>query len=204
VNKLARLLICQICREKDVKENMEVYSITSEKTGKTTNKYYHKGKCWEKFIKEKEESEREQRERDELDSVLRSLFNIKVKYPDSIWWMIEDLRNGTNRFQKFWKKKYKKGYPYSVIAEAYRMSKDDIEWARLNRHFKDLGQEMRYSLKIIQSKLEDAYKKRIRTEQSEKIAKAKEESQLDLMFDNREVEYKKKDDGLDMSDILGD
>lgn len=199
---MPRMLICQVCREKDIKENMEVYVIVSS-TGKKTNKYYHKGECWEKFIKEKEKLEQEQKEREELDTVLKEIFDIKVKYPDNVWWIIEDLRNGTNRFQKFWKKKYKKGYPYSVIAEAFRLSKDDIEWARLNRPFKDLGQEMRYALKIIQKRLEPAYKKKIKTERNEEFSKARESISLDLMEDIREVEYKKKDI-FDMSDILGD
>ncbi len=200
---MARKLKCQICKELSERELMEVVSKTSKKTGKTVNKYYHKGECWDSYLKEQSDINKEMKEKDELDAVLKKMFNIKVDYPDNIWWMIQDLRNGTNRFKKFWKKSFKKGYPYPVIAEAYRMSKDNIEWARLNKRFRNLEEEMKYSLKIIQKKLEDAYKKQDRTMLQEKLSEAKEVNDIDLMTDNREVKYKKHD-GFDMSDILGD
>lgn len=185
-------------------EKCEVETRVSEETGKSRNFYYHKGECWKKRLF----TIQDEKEKDEMNEVIKKIFNIKKQIPDNIWWMLQDLRNGTNRYKLFWKRKFKAGYPYPVIAEAYKMSKDNIEWARLNRPFKTLEEEMKYSLKIISRKLEDAYKKIERTERQEEFSKAKEEAQMpdmiEEMLDNREVKLVKRKEEQDLSDLFGD
>jgi hypothetical protein len=200
---------CRYCNgteDKKLKDElMECEEKYSEETKKTSRKYFHKGECWEKHLENQVFIEKELREKDELNLVIKSIHSIKFDIPPNVWVLIQDLRNGTNRYQSFFKKKYKAGVPYPVIAEAYRMSKDSIEWSKMNRRFKTKVEEMRYSLKIVQSKLEDAYRKIQRTEQSQTIAKAKEKSEVEAMIDNRQVEFKdNKKYEFDISDILGD
>jgi primosomal protein N' len=183
---------------------MEVESKTSETTGKTKNNYFHKGECWEQHLKRKNFIVQEMKEKDELNEVIKSIHDIKYDIPPRIWELIQDLRNGTNRYVSFWKKKYKAGVPYSVMAEAYRMSKDNIEWAKLNKRFKTKEIELSYCLRTMQSRIEDAYRKIKRTEQSKQIAKATEIHQVEQLIENRQVEFKKQKSEFDISHILGD
>lgn len=207
---MPRYVKCQECGNTELYterlEKMEIVSKTSETTNKTRNFYYHKGKCWDKHNKNQNFIVDELGKRDELDIVIKKIYNIKYQVPPRIWQMIQDLRNGTNRFQKFFKKRYKEGVPYDVIAEAYRMSGDSIKWAKLNRRFRDKEEEMRYGLKIVQSKIEDAYNKLKNSENTKKFSEAKEKVNLDLEFnDNRKVDYNKKKESVeDLSSIFGD
>lgn len=203
-----RIVKCQICEKtelyKERLELMEIESKTSEKTGKTSNKYFHKGKCWEKHLKEQSFKVNEKKEKDELNNIIKSIHNIKFDLPPNIWELIQDLRNGTDRYKTFWKKRYKQGVPYGVMAEAYRMSKDNIEWAKLNKRFKTKEVEIKYSLRTMQSKIEDAYNKLKRTEQSQQFAKATERQQVEHLIEERQVEFKKQKSEFDISHILGD
>jgi thermostable 8-oxoguanine DNA glycosylase len=90
------------------------------------------------------------------------------------------------------------------MAEAYRMSKDNIEWAKLNKRFKTKEIELSYCLRTMQSRIEDAYRKIKRTEQSKQIAKATEIHQVEQLIENRQVEFKKQKSEFDISHILGD
>lgn len=139
-----------------------------------------------------------------MNYVVKSIYGVTYQLPSQWWEFINDLRNGTNRFEKFWRKRYKGGVPYKVIKEAYIMSKSDIDWARLNKRFKTLNQELRYGLSIIQSKLNDAHKRLKVIEQQQKMSSAIEEKQVEMMMDDREVSYKKKYDEDDISFLLGD
>lgn len=208
---MPRYVKCQKCGETELYterlEKMEIVSKTSETTEKTRNFYYHKGVCWESHNKTQDFILDELNKKNELDEVIKKTYSVKYQIPPRIWQMIQDLRNGTNRFQKFFKKKYKEGVPYEVIAEAYRMSGDSIKWARLNRRFKNKEEEMRYGLKIVQSKIEDAHNKIKNSENTKKFSEAKEKTLLDLNFnDNRVVDYKKSESNIkeDLSSILGD
>lgn len=205
---MGRIVKCRTCGEtvpfSDRLELMEVKEIYSETTKKTKREYYHKGQCWDKFQEQEQFIKKEMQEKDELNMTIKNLHNIKYQIPSRIWEMIQDLRNGTNRYEKFWKRKYKGGVPYPVIREAYLMSKDDIEWAKLNRRFPTVEQEMSYCLRIIQKKLNDAHKKIERSRQSESFAKAKEKNVIRDISEDREVKYEKKKSKFDISHILGD
>lgn len=45
-----RLVKCQICGAKAPKSELKCLSNVSPKTGRTTNKYYHEGDCWEEQL----------------------------------------------------------------------------------------------------------------------------------------------------------
>lgn len=209
---MARYVKCRTCEENILYserfDKCEIVTKVSETTGKSKNFYYHKGECWEQYQKQTSFIENEMKEKDELNEMIKGIHCVKFQLPPRMWELLQDLRNGTNRYQKFFKKKYKKGIPYSVLTEAYRMSKDSIEWARLNRKFRTTEEEMRYCLKIVQGRIEDAYKKIKRTQQVEEFSKAKEHGVvsdiIEDMLDTREIKTIKKKDELDFSDILGD
>jgi hypothetical protein len=204
---LARYVKCQYCNETipySEKDTLTKEVKVSKSTGKSKNLYYHP-ECYPKHIKCQEFLSKEKQERDELNEVVKNIYGVQYQLPLKFWEMVNDIRNGTNRYEKFWKKRYKKGIPYSVLKEAFLMSKADIEWARLNKRFRTLDQELRYGLVIAVSKANDAHRKIKAREQQEKMALAIEQNQLEMMQDDREVSYKnvaKKHD--DISFILGD
>lgn len=204
---MPRYVKCQTCGDtvvwSDRFEKMEFIPKVSDK-GRSVNKYYHKGECWDKHNKKQEFLSKEKKEQDELDAVVKEIHGVNYPLPERYWEMVQDIRNGTNRFKKFWKKNYKKGVPYHVIKEAYLMSRHDIEWAKLNKRFPRLEQELRYCLVVAHSKINDAHKKIKKSEQSKTMAKATEKVQVEQMAEEREVKFKKQKSEFDISHILGD
>lgn len=207
-----RVVKCQHCNGTvpwGEKDTMEIISKTTvnEETGKskTLNKYYHKEECYEKHLKRQSYIDKEMKEKDELNEVVKSIHGLIHSPKDNRFWtMLEDLRNGTNRFEKFWKKRYREGIPYPVIKEAYLIAKGDIEWAKLNKRFTSTEVEMRYCLLVAGGKINDAYRKIKRTEMTKKMSDASLPQEVESMIEDRVVEWKNKKSKSDMSHILGD
>lgn len=201
-----RVVKCQICKESY--PYVDRHNLASEAKltakGKTLNKYWHH-ECYKKELVKRESALNDPIEKDELNATVKKIYNLNFDLPNGWWWYIADLREGTNRFQKFWKKKHKEGVPFSVIREAYIMSVADIEWARMSKKFKSLDQELRYGLIIMQSKVNDAFRKMKTREQQEKRNEAMEEVHIEDMKDNRKVSFKRKEqENRDFSYLLGD
>ncbi|MGG4105241.1 hypothetical protein AAXB25_15090 [Paenibacillus lautus] len=201
-----RYVKCQFCeqtvpyKERDTLTKEEV-KVSSK--GKTANKYWH-NECYPKELAKREFLLNEQKQKDEMYETVKKIYNINFSPSKSWWEMIADLREGTNRYQKFWKKRYKQGVPYNVIREAFLLSMHDIEWARMSKNFKSLDQEMRYGLMIMQGKVNDAFRKMKTREQQSKINEAMEQVHIEDMKDNREVSFKKKQqENRDFSYLLG-
>jgi hypothetical protein len=205
---VGRLLKCKQCGVKDVEykdrfDKMEIESsLTSD--GKTRNLYFHKGECWEERLKYKAFLEKEKKDMDDLNLTIKKIHRRKSEIPVDHYVKIQDLRNGTARYRKFWEKKKKEGVPYKVIEEAYRMSKDKIEYARSAGKFRDTNHELAYSFKIVLGKIEDAYKKLSKNEDAEKRAKGMEKHIVEDIKNDNGYSYKKQKDKYDMSDIFGD
>lgn len=213
---MPRYVKCRHCNEtelyQDRNEKMDYIEAVSS-SGKVKKEYCHKGKCFEKYKSHKEFIQKEESEKDELNTVIKDIYNIKYQIPPMIWELIQDLRNGTNRYTKLFKKRYKKGIPYSVLCEAFKMSRDSIHWARLNRRFKTLENEMVYGMKIVQGKIEDANKKLTRSKQAEEFSSAREElnaivdegysSEERIKERENKQKYKSKNH-IDMSNFLDD
>lgn len=202
-----RYVKCQFCNESIPYSERETLAheekeYQSKGVTKTKNIYWHQ-ECYPKELKQREFLLQEKKEKDELNETLQKIYKVKYNFSSNFWWMISDLREGTNRFQKFWKKKYKQGIPFPVIREAYMMSVQDIEWARMSKSFKNLNDEMRYGLMIMQGKVNDAYRKMKTREQQSKINEAREEIQIEDMKENRQVSFKKKQQDRDYSYLLG-
>lgn len=198
---------CKSCNKNNNRDDIENLYIVKILAGlKNRNLYYCNEKCYLNSVKEDEFIEFEEAEKDKLNEVVKSIYGVAVglNLTNRWWTIIGDLRNGTNRYEKLWKRRYKKGVPYAVIAEAYRISKDSIHWAKLNKNFKTFEQELRYGLSIIASKVIDADRKIKRSAIQEKASNAMEGSRIDIMEDNREVVFKKVEDENDLSFLLGD
>ncbi|OME54057.1 hypothetical protein BSK59_15865 [Paenibacillus odorifer] len=203
---MARIVTCQFCKE--TVPYIERHTLSNEakvtNKGKTLNKYWHH-ECYPKELARRDILLKDQIEKNEMNETVKKIYNLKFDLPKGWWEYIADLREGTNRYQKFWKKKYKEGVPFSVIREAYIMSVADIEWARMSKKFKSIDQELRYGLMIMQGKVNDAFRKMKTREQQEKRNEAMEQVHIEDMKDNREVSFKRKEqENRDFSYLLGD
>lgn len=206
-NKIGRIVICQTCKETELYKYREKYMVLVEREtsgGAVKKAYYHIGDCYDKGLKKEAFLDEEKSKQDELDAVVKELHGLKLPLPSRYWETVQDMRNGTARYTRNFKKHYKEGVPYDVLKEAYIMSRHDIEWAKLNRRFKTIDIELFYCLKIAHSKVNDASRKILRTKQSLKMANAKESGFIEDMLDNREVTFVKKKSEFDFSHILGD
>lgn len=204
---MARIVKCQWCNESvpfNERETLTKEVKVSESTGKSKNLYYHPD-CYPKHLERAVFNEKEREQKDALNEAVKKIYSIKFNLPVRWWEYVADLREGTNRYEKFWKKKYKQGVPFDVIREAFLLSAQDIEWARLNKKFKTIDQELRYGLMIMQSKVNDAYRKIKTREQQAKRNEAMEQALIEEMKDSREVSFdKKQQEKRDYSYLLGD
>ncbi|EJW14111.1 hypothetical protein M5X00_26185 [Paenibacillus alvei] len=201
-----RYVKCQYCgqtvpfKERDTL----AHEVKVSSKGKSVNQYWHH-ECYPKELEKREFLLNEQKQKDEMFETVKKIYKINFSPSKSWWEMIADLREGTNRYQKFWKKRYKQGVPFNVIREAFILSVADIEWARMAKNFKSLEQEMRYGLMIMQGKVNDAFRKMKTREQQSKMNEAMEVVHIEDMKDNREVSFKKtQQENRDYSYLLGD
>jgi len=118
-------------------------------TEKKRPMYYHH-ECWE-F------KNNEVKELDELYNVIKEMHKI-IDVPKAFFVHLQNLRNGTITLHGKEIKKFKKGVPYHIIKKAYEMSRKKIQWAKGNKTFKSSISELMYGFKIIESKINDAFK----------------------------------------------
>lgn len=204
-----RTVKCQQCDEKQPfnEEEMTFIEKVSD-SGRKTKKYFHI-KCLNKYEEEQTFLDKEKAELDELVEVAGAIHeapkppNLAHQLPRIWYHMIQDFRNGTSRYTRNFKKRYKKGIPYHVIAEAYKLSKDSIRWAKMDKNFKDTTSEVRYSLAIVSNKIPDALKKQQRDEHMAKVEKVREQEEIERLEHERETVYKKQQKAsYDISDLL--
>jgi hypothetical protein len=204
---LAGYVVCkyQFCTNKQIpiseKETLTVDVKVSD-AGIKANLYYHP-ECYPKHLEHQEFIKKDLQQKDELNETVKKIYNLNFDMPKRWWGYIGDLREGTNRHEKFWKKKYKQGVPYNVIKEAFLLSVQDIQWARMSKNFKTIDKELQYGLMIMQGKVNDAYRKMKTREQQTKINEALEQTQIKEMSENREVSFKKTEKDKDYSYLLG-
>lgn len=213
--KKAKTIKCQICNLNELfseKEEKMDYFETFTDSGGRRCKYCHKGECSDKYKKKIDYNKKENKEKDELNKVIRDIHGLqdtkdkKHTISSNYWQMVQDIRNGTERYKVNYKKKYKQGVPYSILKDAYLMARKDIEWAKLNKQFRTTFSELKYCLLIAHGKISDVYREKERNEQSHKFseAKEKEDSFIEDLFDKKEIKYKKQKSEFDISHILGD
>jgi len=117
-------------------------------TGKQ-KKYYHHS-CWTLELERREQLTKEKAQWGALIDYIKTIHNL-YDVPPSFFPFIQDIRNGTVRFQGPVQHKQKQGIGYDVILEAYRMSADSIKWAREHKDFtiNYPFSELKYGLRIV-------------------------------------------------------
>jgi hypothetical protein len=199
---------CQQCKEKQIydEETMTIVDRFSD-SGRKYRKYFH-NKCLNKYNEEQEKTDEELAELDKLVEIAGAIHeapkppNMAYQFPRDWYHIIQDFRNGTNRYTRNWKKRFKKGVSYAVLAEAYRLSRDGIKWSRMDKHFKDFSSECRYALAIVSNKIPDAIRKLEKDAHMEKANKAREERELEMMETERETVYQKRKASSDFSELF--
>lgn len=152
-----RDVTCKHCKKKSPKSTMYIQLIGKEKK---TKSYWH-FECWE-F------KSNELKEWDELYNTIKEIYGYP-NIPPAFFVYLQDLRNGTIKLDTRKIKKYKEGVPYSVIKKAYEMNRKKIHWVRSNKKFKQTISELMYGFKIIESKINDAFKEIKRKEAEDEM-----------------------------------
>lgn len=117
---------------------------------KNTPKYYHPN-CFLEHLKDKEFKELERQELDKLVEVIKNIYGVKT-IPNNAYPYLQDLRNGTKFFGKY-DYRYKEGYAYDLIAEAFLYCSDTIEYWNARKTFNGFTNALRYGLAIVCDKL---------------------------------------------------
>lgn len=120
-----------------------------------TNKpkrYYHHN-CWENEVVRREELSKEKTEWGALIDFIKQVHSL-YDVPRPFYPFLQDIRNGTVRFGGAVQNKHKEGIKYSVLLEAYRMSAENIKWARKNKNFNNnTFAELKYGLAIVKGNI---------------------------------------------------
>lgn len=150
---------CKQCGKKELYPKTDMYIESNEKN-KQRKIYWHYD-CWEFKCNE-------QKELDELYNTIKDIHGYP-SLPPPFFVYLQDLRNGTIKLNKRKIKKYKEGVPYSVIRKAYEMNRKKIHWIKSNKNFKQTISELMYGFRIIESKINDAFKEIKRKEREDSM-----------------------------------
>jgi hypothetical protein len=196
--KGVRVVKCPHCDEYELWKEKDKMIV--EKTDKK-NLYIHQD-CYRFFMKEQEVKVKENKQKDELGDFIKSLHNI-TKIPPNFWFMLEDIRNGTERFKQNAKiqNKQKKGYSYEVILKAYQMAKKKCIHVLKTKNFQTEQSKLVYCLRIAESNLLDAQQKLIQEKRKEKIVELEDQRMVEN-HKTRKVDYKKKENKHDILDLF--
>ena len=165
----------------------------ADEEGKRRSYYHHS--CWPNEQTRREEAEKERKALKELCEYIMELHGFRL-LPKSFFPFLQDLRNGTVRFQGPVQSKYKQGIPYEVIHEAYRLCQDNIAWAKRNKRFSSDLAEVKYGFAIIQNNINQAYESWQRKQQASQAVSI-------ATPQGKEVTYKKRTQE-DISSIVED
>lgn len=187
-----RLLKCQYCGLKDATKD-KMLQIEGKKG------YYHI-LCLDKFNVEKEEKQRDLQELDDLYNLVKEIHNTVMI--DKAWFnRIQDVRNGNYNLKGRSEKKKKAGVRYSIIKQAYLMTRDKIEYYQKNKEFENKTHEILYCLLPVLDNLNDAYAKQEQKKSQKKVEK-RVEKQVQETLVEEEVVNKKRKDELDISNFI--
>lgn len=192
-----RIVKCQWCKVSDTPKD----EMVAEYTGNSKKaKYFHKH-CYEEYLKDKEFKERERQELDKLVEVIKEIYGVK-KLPKSIYPYLQDLRNGTEFFGKR-NYKYKQGYTYSCIAEAFDYCSETIQYWLSVKSFNSFLSAFKYGLTIVCDKLPIVEQRRKQREKNKELIE-KHIEQMDDSLLVFESSYKKPANKTDITDFLDD
>lgn len=194
--KLARQVKCVWCGGKSDKDVMLVAE--EKQTGKRSVRKYCHQECFDLYQQDKAFKEAEQKALDELVEVIKRIHCIPM-IPQKFYPYLQQLRNGSIRVRNT-ERRYKKGFEYDLIAEAYKYCEPAIHEAKSRIVFDSLFGELRYGLAIVSDKIMFVKKRNEKIKnQMKQIEKHIESSIEDFGV---EVKFKKKKASNDISDFL--
>jgi hypothetical protein len=200
-NRKGKYVKCPHCLEYELKKEKD--KMVQIKVGKV-NRYLHEN-CYQDYVFNEKVKQKNIIMRDQLGDYLKQLHNIKL-IPQNFWFAIEDIRNGSERFQERRKIKNGKreGYNYDVILKAYQLKNKNISWAIQNKKFHNKVGEMNYCLRIAENYLIEADVVLKKEKRKQKIVELHEQRQREEepKFERREVEYKKREYKHDILDLF--
>ncbi|MFK3936579.1 hypothetical protein ACI2JA_03560 [Alkalihalobacillus sp. NPDC078783] len=205
------LVKCKWCEKKSKKETMKVESkeTTRKKKDGTyaiTNTYYHP-LCYEEVLKDKEFKKQELVDLDELYTHLLEVHDLKA-LDGRMMEKIQDLRNGTVKYNGKKVKRYKEGIPFAIMLESYKGQQSQINYAMRSMRFEKKWNEFSYCFGIMSSKVNDALinqraVKRNEEKHKEQMSVRKKEAlSEEIVVKKTNERAKKKKDELDISDFL--
>ena len=156
-----RKVKCKICEKEETYPETDLYR--EHRSPSSKSYYYWHYECFPQEIENRKFKEIERQELDDLYNVVKEIHDTKVVHKE-IFGLIQDLRNGTERYYTGYKKHYKKGFKFSVIKKAYEMNRKKIDYYRKNKKFKDVRGEMKYCFFIVRNNITDAYRELKRLE----------------------------------------
>lgn len=182
------LVKCFKCKEKHDKEEMVMYEV------KKPRRYFHK-ECYEMFIKEQEQREKDLMELDELYQYLLRLHNINL-LDGRMMEKIQDLRNGSIKINGKKIKKYKQGVSYSLMLETYKHFDQRIDYIIHSNQFQTKWNEFSYVFGTMVNNINTVKELNKRVQQVNKPVQINQETV--------EIEVKKANvkDDLDISEFL--
>lgn len=159
---------CQWCEQRDTdRDEMEFFLAGVKNPQK---KYIHKH-CWEAFLKDKEEKDKERAEQDALNEVIMQIYGVK-KLPNEAWVLLENLRHGNAIFgsQQKLSKRYKEGYSFTLLAETFDYCSETIEYHNSQKRFTSFMAAFRYGLAIIIDKVYFVERRKEKIEAEKRMA----------------------------------
>lgn len=183
---------CAWCKISDTpKSQME-----EVKAGEKNFNHYHKGTCYESYLQEKANKEKESAELDVLVEVIKKIYGVKV-LGNNAYNLLYGIRNGATHSNK--NNKAKKGYDFLLIAETFEYCTDTIEYWNAKKDFNGMDNALRYGLSIVSSKLPVVEK---RKKEREKNKIAVEEHTKNIEFE--EQVFESNFDNKKKKDVIGD
>ncbi len=139
---------CNYCNGKQ--ERGEMYCDTGKQ-----RKYYHHP-CWPLELERRIDVEKEKKQWKDLIAFIQEIHNLH-EIPRTFYAFLQDIRNGTIRFQGPVNQQYKQGVGYDILLESYRLSANGIKWAQQNRDFNgNVFTELKYGLAIVKNNIGQA------------------------------------------------
>ncbi len=134
---------------------------------KYIRKYFH-GDCFEAYNQDKKFKENEATEFDELYNYLLNLHRLE-RLDSRMIERIQDIRNGTVKYQNRKIKRYKEGVPFTKILEAYKFSEQQLHNVRNYKTLETSWQEFTYFLSIVINNLNEMKETNRRSKQQDDI-----------------------------------
>lgn len=182
---------CVYCKNNTDKKDVIKYLDESAKTPKKLNMCSNE--CIDNYKKEQAFKAQEKEEYANLCEYIMKVHN-QTFLPNSFYFILRELRDGTIRQKDIHIKKHNQGVPWSDLLISYKYSEESIKRSLNMKVFNNLMGELKYCLAIVKNNLNKAKQQHNQKKMNEKI---ENKVDLDINYD-----YIKKDFSDDISDIL--